>query len=82
MKSLKVDEREKERAVQTEYIVEKKNTDTHTNEEWVTKENGCGTEKAIDESINDEFGENDFSISLITKRKVFIQVGTQPPKTE
>lgn len=48
----------------------------------MTKENGCGMEKAIDESINDEFGENDFSISLITKRKVFIQVGTQPPKTE
>lgn len=74
--------RERKRELCKLNIQWKKKTHTHTNEEWVTKENGCGTEKAIDESINDEFGENDFSISLITKRKVFIQVGTQPPKTE
>ena len=73
MKSLKV-EREREREVQTKYIVGKKST----NKEWVRKENRCGREKAI----KDEFGENDFSVSLITKRKALIQAGTQPPKTE
>ena len=69
MKSLKVErEREREREVQTKYIVGKKGT----NKEWVRKKNGCGREKAI----KDEFGENDFLVSLITKRKAFIQAGT------
>ena len=54
--------------MQTKYIVGKKST----NKEWVRKKNGCGREKAI----KDEFGENDFSVSLITKRKAFIQAGT------
>ena len=74
MKSLKVErERERERCKLNIQWGKK-----GTNKEWVRKENGCGREKAI----KDEFGENDFSVSLITKRKAFIQAGTQPPKTE
>ena len=71
MKSLKV-EGEREREVQTKYIVGKKST----NKEWVRKENRCGREKAI----KDEFGENNFSISLITKEKHLYKLVLNPLK--